>query len=367
MQVNTNIILITSIFPPQSGGPAVFTSRYSKWLMENGCTNKVISYSNDDKKCGNLNLVRLKPFRLYSFLRFVITIVINVDRESLILANGAFLETLIACKILRHDYVVKIPGDPVWEFIRNRGWTQLSREDFQNHRLGFIATTLRFLYSISFKSAKYVICPSQELVDFSKKWGVPSEKIKLIYNCVDPIRFSVESKPHKQYDLISVSRLVTGKGFEELLDVTQKLNLSLAIIGDGPLLKSLKSKSESKNINVNFLGNLPNDGLKPFLNSAKIFILNSESEATSYALIEAKMCGLPIIAKNNPGSATVVRHMIDGILYPIGSITNLEVAISTLIMDQSLILDYGTKGIEDSLIRFNQNLNFNQILETLRS
>jgi glycosyltransferase involved in cell wall biosynthesis len=364
--VQNEIILITSIFPPQSGGPAVFTSRYSKWLLENGLNNKVISYSRVSKKNGNVNLVRLRPLRLYSFLRFVLTIIVKSNKQSLILANGAFLETFIACKILRRSYVVKIPGDPVWEFTRNRRWTELSREDFQNHKLSLIPTILRFFYSSCFKSAKYVICPSQELVDFSKKWGISNDRIKLIYNCVDPRKFSVEASPQKKYDLISVSRLVLGKGFEELLEVTLKLNLDLAIIGDGPLLRSLKILSESNHIKVDFLGNIPNDSLKPILNSAKIFVLNSESEATSYALIEAKMCGLPIIAKNNLGSATVVRHLIDGLLYPVGSISNLETAINHLTLDESLMLDYGIKGSEDALIRFDQDLNFSKILDTLR-
>jgi len=365
--VQKEIVLITSIFPPQSGGPAVFTSRYSKWLSENGLNNKVISYFTVGKKNGNVNLVRIRPLRPFSFLRFVFTIIVKSNKQSIILANGAFLETFIACKILRRSYIVKIPGDPVWEFTRNRGWTELSREEFQNHRLSLIPAILRFFYSSCFKSAKYVICPSQELVDFSKKWGISNDRIKLIYNCVDPSKFSVESKPQKKYDLISVSRLVPAKGFDELLEVAFKLKLKLAIIGDGPLLKSLKIKSHQNNIKVDFFGNIPNDSLKPILNSARIFVLNSESEATSYALIEAKMCGIPIIARYNTGSATVVRHKIDGLLYPVESIASLQNAINYLTLNKSLILDYGKKGSEDALIRFNQNLNFYKILETLRS
>jgi glycosyltransferase involved in cell wall biosynthesis len=361
------IILISSIFPPQSGGPAIFTSRFSNWLQENGLDNSVISYSRVGRKIGKVNLIRLRPLRLYSFLRFILTIIKRSNRKSLILANGAFVETYIACKITRRRYVVKIPGDPVWEFARNRGWTKLSREDFQNQKLSIMSSILRFVYSSSFKSAKYVICPSQELVEFSKKWGILEDKIKLIYNSVDPSIFSVEANQQKQYDLISVSRIVPGKGFEELIGVALNLNLRLAIIGDGPLLKKLQIESKSKGLEVDFFGDIPNDKLKPLLNSAKIFVLNSESEATSYALIEAKMCGLPIIAKNNQGSATVVRHEIDGLLYPANSISDLEAGINFLIHNESLISDFGKKGRKDALIRFNQSVNFISILETLNS
>jgi glycosyltransferase involved in cell wall biosynthesis len=98
------------------------------------------------------------------------------------------------------------------------------------------------------------------------------------------------------------------------------------------------------------------------LNSAKIFVLNSEFEATSYALIEAKMCGLPVLAKKTDGSLTLVQKNIDGFIYPSENGINLEVIISKLIDNKELIDLFGFEARKDALLRFNEQINFAKIL-----
>ena len=190
-------------------------------------------------------------------------------------------------------------------------------------------------------------------------------KIQIIYNCVDSNQFKSNNSNNIKYDLITVCRLVPWKGLEELIETSIKLNLKLLIIGDGPLLPHLKSLAQDKASNISFAGRIENSQISKVLSNAKIFILNSEFEATSYALIEAKMCGLPILAKKNDGSLTVVRNGIDGFVYSASEGFTLDSAIIKLSASSELVELFGSESRKDALLRFNEKINFAKILDLM--
>jgi glycosyltransferase involved in cell wall biosynthesis len=360
------VLLITSIYPPQVGGPAIFTSRFSGWLFEKNFKVKIITYTtevtNGDDK---ISYISLQYGRLTAFFKFIFEILKNSNKNTLILSNGAFIETYIACLISRRKYVLKIPGDHVWELSRNRGWTNKNIEDFQYEKLNFLQRIFRTLNNLSLKKAEFVISPSNQLATFAERWGVENDKIKTIYNCVNPNQFNKIDIPYKHYDLITICRLVPWKGLEELIECSIKLNLKLLIVGDGPLLSKLKLLANKRPSDISLVGIVENNKLSEILNNAKIFVLNSEFEATSYALIEAKMCGLPVIAKKTDGSLTLIQNGIDGFVYsPVEGI-DLEGAITKLIGNKGLIDSFGSEARNDALLRFNQQINFTKILELM--
>lgn len=360
------VILITSIYPPQIGGPAIFTSRFAAWLAEKGISYEVITYNREKSlPRPNISEIPLGTIRLISFFRFIFTIVRKVKKDTLILANGAFIETFLACKLTRRKYAAKIPGDPVWEYARNSGRTKLSREDFQVANLPFFLRSLRAIFNKSFKEATIVITPSIELLNFLNTWGVSKSKTKLVFNSVDPTKFVSMVNLEKKFDLVSVTRLVQGKGLKELIECSHKLNRSLLIVGDGPLMNDLKNTARSLSADVTFAGSLPNSEIPKILAYSKVFVLNSESEATSYALIEAKLSGLPILARRNQGSTTIVCDGVDGIIYSDG--LGLENAIVKIFADPNLMQQFSEIGRQDALVRFNQEIIFNEIFDLIKS
>ena len=365
--MNNQVLLISSIFPPQVGGPAIFTSRFSEWLIENKVTVKILSYTSDNTVSSNkIHLVSLKTRRLLALLKFICLIKKYSNKETLILSNGAFVETHLACLFTKRKYVVKIPGDPVWEFSTNRKWTSSSIEEFQYEKLKFSQLILRTFFNLSFKNAKILIAPSQQLVDFAEKWGVDKNRIALIYNCVDSNQFRSQNSKDKNYDLTTVCRLVPWKGLEELINCAIELRLKLAIIGDGPLMNHLQNIASQASPGIDFFGNIENQKVVEVLNASKIFVLNSEYEATSYALIEAKMCGLPVIAKQNNGNSTVIRNNIDGFIVNHNSLEELKYSIKKLLSDDQLRINFGEEARRDALIRFNQEINFLKIFNELK-
>lgn len=363
--MKTEILLVTSIYPPQSGGPAIFTARFSNWLIKKNYEVKTITYCvAKEPSSKSVQKIKLRPLRLVSFIKFVIKIGASSNKNTIILANGAFVETFIASLLFRRKYVTKIPGDQVWEISKNKGWTNLNIEEFQSEKLKPIQIILRALLNLSLKHSKFVITPSSQLQMFATKWGINTKKIKMIYNSVDSEKFG---KIHlqKKFDLISVCRLVPWKGLEELIDYAIKLDLRLLIVGEGPLKNDLFEKASKFQTNINFIGHVNNDEIVTLLNQSRVFVLNSEYEATSYALIEAKMCGLPVIARDNSGNSTVVRNGIDGLIYSPSNKVTMGDLISGLLSDTKMSHDFGLEARKDAIERFNQETNFQRILRLM--
>jgi len=368
MVMSRKVLLITSIFPPQSGGPAIFTQRFGKWLKSKNYELFTISYLNGMKSPSkDLELIELGSNRLFSFIKFILAIKRNSDKETIILANGAFVETYLACLFTKRKYVAKIPGDQVWEIAKNKSLTTCGIEEFQNQKMRPKTYLLRRLFSVAYKNSKFVITPSNQLKEFATKWGVSEDKIKLIFNCVDPLEFTTNNNSIKKYDVVTVCRLVPWKGLEELITCAKLNHFSLAIVGDGPLRTSLEKLANSDKAAIHFMGNLENYKVSQILSQSKIFVLNSEYEATSYALIEAKMCGLPIIAKETSGSTIVVQNKIDGLIINKNNSDQLGQIINNLLQDPVRIDKFGSEARIDALTRFNQEINFLQLLAVLES
>jgi len=368
MLMSRDVLLITSIFPPQVGGPAIFTQRFGMWLKRKNYNLFTISYVNGIKTPSKeLRLINIGPHRFFSFVNFIFAIKRNSDKNTLILANGAFIETYLACLFTKRKYVVKIPGDQVWEIAKNKGLTSSGIEEFQNEKMQLRIYLLRKLFSKAYKKSQVVIVPSNQLKDFAIKWGVRENRIKLIFNCVNPSTFTVDSTTKKKYDVVTVCRLVPWKGLEELINCAKLYRFRLAIVGDGPLRFNLENLANSKNVQIDFMGNLENYKVSQILNQSKLFVLNSEYEATSYALIEAKMCGLPIIAKETSGSTTVVRNNIDGLIIYKNTNDSLGKMVSTLLKNPTRIAKFASEARIDALNRFSEDVNFSKLLSVLES
>lgn len=364
--MNSNVLLLTSIYPPEIGGPAVFTARFSDWLSNKGIKCKVVTYSTAKVKYDpNIISVKVNRFRLWAFFNFIFKIIVNQNKNTLILANGVFIETYFACLLTRKEYVTKIPGDQVWEYSRNKRWTNNSIEHFQIEKLNVRQFILRKMINLSLKNSKSLIAPSNQLAHIPLSWGLSKDKIEIIYNSADSTTFMNSINTLKLFDLVTVCRLVPWKGLEELVCCANQLNLSLAIIGDGPLMPELKLINDRNQGKVTFFGAMDNSQIVETLNISKLFVLNSEFEATSYALIEAKMCGLPVVARENNGSKTLVRNKVDGLLYSQSKGNTLQEAISKILNNKQMAADFGQRAREDALKRFNQDINFKKIFDKL--
>jgi len=135
-----------------------------------------------------------------------------------------------------------------------------------------------------------------------------------------------------------VGRLVPNKGVTVALDAVAGLRArgvaaELWVIGDGPLRRSLEARSVALGIgpSVVFLGHREDIG--DLLADLDVLLRPSYTEGMSLALLEAMSVGVPIVASDIEGNATIVTHGVTGLLAPAGDAEALARAIERLLLD----------------------------------
>lgn len=120
---------------------------------------------------------------------------------------------------------------------------------------------------------------------------------------------------------VYMGRLATEKGLDLLLRAWSELDapVTLLLIGDGPERERLKREVDDRPSLANrirFTGNVT--PLRSVLAAADLFVLPSESEGISNALLEAMALGLPSVATAVDGNREVLRDQTVGLLVPQG-------------------------------------------------
>lgn len=364
-----DFLLISGIYPPEIGGPAIFAERFSQWTLGSGGRVKVVTYSAKShleiiSQGLTLHRVARKKIIAWRYLIFVRQISRSVNKKTQVLTVGAFIETYLSSLILGFSYVAKVPGDIVWERARNSGKTNLTIDEFQNVKLVFKYKLFRFVYSQSLRRAKFVIVPSEGLYRLCLLWGVKREKLHLIYNSVSIPEVSNFNLETKKYHILTVCRLTAWKGVDELIEYVSKKNQSLVVAGDGPERSHLESLASKLNANVLFLGDIPHDSVSALFHDSRVFVLNSYYEGLPHALIEARAHNILTVARAGTGSQEVIHDDVDGLL--VRQDRNLENTLD-LVFSGDIDADaFVRRAYEDTENRFKQESNFelvNRILE----
>ncbi len=141
------------------------------------------------------------------------------------------------------------------------------------------------------------------------------------------------------FTFLTVSRLVSVKNIalqiRAFARVVQKYSHArLHIVGDGPLLESLKSKVKSKKLEekITFVGQ--QSDVSRFYREADAFLLTSDSEGWGVAVTEAAAFGLPIIMTDVGCAGEFIRNGESGIVIPVGDEAALTAAMERLITDE---------------------------------
>ena len=167
------------------------------------------------------------------------------------------------------------------------------------------------------------------------------EKIKLNNSLIisNPIAVNCYADEDKKMKIVNVGRLTQQKNQKMLISSFSKVlkvypELSLEIYGEGDLRKELQKQiNELKLENHVFLkGNVSNVHEK--ISDASIFVLSSDYEGLSNALLEAMMMGLPCISTNCAGADECIIDNENGVLVNVGNEEELTNAMIALLSDK---------------------------------
>lgn len=364
------MLLVSGIYPPDTGGPATFTQDFSRWLSQKNVDVSIVTYTDGSSRTTHLDGVRIIQVHrdiniVKRYFEFVSVLVRNYNSSTKVLAAGAFLEMMTASVIRNIKYTIKIPGDIVWERARNSGITDLDINSFQNSELNSKYKAFRKMFTFSITRAKNVIVPSDFLQNMVVKWVGDSKRIELVYNSIDYSSFSQSKSAKRNFDVVTASRLVPWKGIDEIIQCCHELNLSLGIAGEGPDEARLKEFASNLRASVTFLGQIPKSEMSSFYSAGRFFVLNSSYEGLPHALIEAKASGLLCIGRAGTGSEEVVRDLVDGMLVSSKPGNNLKDTLERAISNPDLVARLLQNAHADVVSRFSQDSNFQKIYDVL--
>jgi glycosyltransferase involved in cell wall biosynthesis len=310
------ILLISGIYPPDDGGPAKFMPQFATHLVSQGHQVKVITLTDEKRDKSEFQYpVKFIKRSLPRPIRMIIStlhIFKSALRNDLIFSNGLYEETGIAVRLTRTPTLGKIVGDSVWERSRNSGKTTLTIEAFNNSKSGGFQ---RKLLGFALNGFSEIITPSQQLAGFVKQWGI-SKPVSVIPNGVQILGMTNQSK---EFDLVTVSRLVPWKNVDLLIRIVAKKNLKLCVMGDGPENLKLRTLATELNAQVTFTGALAQDKVSQQVAKAKYFVLLSTYEGMSFALLEALGAGIPAIVSSAAGNVAVIQNSLNGYVVDISN------------------------------------------------
>lgn len=187
--------------------------------------------------------------------------------------------------------------------------------------------------------------------------GVPEKKIATVINGVDTEKYAPRPSDGTAAPLPiwigTVGRADRIKNHAGLLDIFERLlaifprpqfDLRLAIIGDGPLLETLRERVASKGWGEQVWLPGERSDIAEILQSFSIFVLPSLSEATPVVILEAMSSALPVVASRVGGLPQLVVDQQTGLLVDPSDLELFAAAISRYIRDPALRSAHGAAG-----------------------
>jgi glycosyltransferase involved in cell wall biosynthesis len=212
-----------------------------------------------------------------------------------------------------------------------------------------LAALFRIVESFSIKHSNIVVAPNEKLKTEAFSHG--AKRVQIIPNFVEITKIdSIGTKNtfRKKYGfgndhkvILFVGRLHKVKNIDFLLKSFAQLNEStkciLLIVGDGPEKQHLIELATNLNIldKVRFEGFKPKETVLELMKASDILVLPSIVEGQPRVVLEAWVCGLPVIASRNPGLSNLIDDKINGLLFDLGSEEKLVNAIN-LALDSKL-------------------------------
>ena len=168
--------------------------------------------------------------------------------------------------------------------------------------------------------------------------------------------------------LLAIGSLTREKGVEILIEALVKLrrdypNLSLCLLGDGPLRDALERRVAEMALSdwVHFIGIV--EDVRPWLKHCALLAVPSLSEGMGLAAVEAMAMGRPVVASRVGGLLEVVVDGETGRFARPGDADHLAEQVDALLRDPGECIRLGSNGCE----RAKQYFSIDRSVEELQN
>jgi glycosyltransferase involved in cell wall biosynthesis len=206
----------------------------------------------------------------------------------------------------------------------------------------------------------HVVCVSEAQAARVRRAGVRLDRIRVIYNAIDPVRFL---EPDARYraklmrffrqprtHLIGAAgRLSKEKGFEVLVAAAERVlrerpSAGFVLFGEGPERANLQKQINAAGLGQSFIIAGFRADLDRFLPHFDLMVLPSYTEGMPNVVLEAFAAGVPVVATSVGGTPEVVEDGVSGYLVPAGDAEMMAERISQALDNADELPIMGRKG-----------------------
>ncbi|HPO55881.1 MAG TPA: glycosyltransferase family 4 protein [Ignavibacteriaceae bacterium] len=210
------------------------------------------------------------------------------------------------------------------------------------------------------KSFVNFACRTNYDKDFVIKYNQLANVIKL-EEAVNPIYFQTNWVFNKNKTLLYIGGIIDRKGIYTLLDTLDELNKEgnnyfLKIIGGGSTQSIKKMNSIINNYNlresVEYLGVLKPEQISLLFSQSNMYVCSSKIENSPNSVCEAMAVGIPVVAFNVGGLASLINNGEDGFLVTNYNTSELKSCILKVnSLSQSQLLKVSCAAKERAILR----------------
>ncbi|MFA5163961.1 MAG: glycosyltransferase family 4 protein [Candidatus Omnitrophota bacterium] len=212
------------------------------------------------------------------------------------------------------------------------------------------------------------ISPSKYLKNKLEEMGF-SRRIEYLPNFV----CFEEYQPNYKWEdrsIVYFGRISKEKGLSTLIEAVKLCpDITLKIIGDGPLRESLESSIRSAGVNnIVFLGHMTGDNLKTEIRKSMFVVLPSEwYENNPRSIIEGFALGKPVLGSRIGGIPELVIDNETGLLFKSGDSEDLREKIRELTATPEKIIQMGKNARKKVEYEYNSNKYYNGLMRIYNS
>lgn len=173
--------------------------------------------------------------------------------------------------------------------------------------------------------------------------GLPRDKIIVIPNGLDHVKYApVDADPDEDL-VVFVGRLEYYKGVDVLLDawprvLAERPRARLVLVGSGTAEGEMRRTASSGGLgaSVSFEGFVDEETKIDWMRRATVLVQPSHKEGWGLTVLEANACGTPVVATDVPGLRDAVRPSETGLLVAKGDASGLAGGLVRVLGDPAL-------------------------------
>ena len=350
-----SVLMVIAQFPPSFvGGAEKMAETFAGEFRERGMLYRIVTRCfaankrpvRDDLPVDVLSIPETPVLGSFLYLLKLSLYLIRHRHHYDVIYLGMPKYNAIVCSVfaalLGKKLVVKFES-PTWE-----------RQGDKVHRIRFFG-----LFLFALRRADAVVVLNTQMFADLLGLGVAPNKVLIIPNAVDTLRFApvVDKEAYKHLFnitekkvIIFLGRLLRAKGVFVLLRsfaaiASDHPSVRLMFIGDGEEREALNREALALGIG-NRVTIRSTDNPAPMLACGDLYVLPSESEGVSCAMLEAMATGLCAIATPVGGNREVLTENKTGVFVPVGDVDRLGEILKTLLIHDNERRRLATAGRE---------------------